>query len=292
MKNIPPFIRSSLNQSKPAELRDRMTEQGYLFLPGLLTPSAVAEVRQDILNICEAQGWVDSEGTPRGNKVVEGEEAFWDVYDPLQRLESFHTLAHHTELLNVVEMLVQERPLVHPRNIARIVYPRTDHFTTPAHQDFIHIQGTTETYTAWFPLHDCPMNRGTLVVLAGSHKQNLLPVHEAAGAGGLRVDTENMGLDWHGSDFAAGDVLLFHSYTVHKALANSTNSLRISVDYRYQGVSQPIVPDGLLPHYNRQSWDEIYTSWKHSDLQYYWQALDIKLAQRDSSIRKPANTGT
>lgn len=116
----------------------------------------------------------------------------------------------------------------------------------------------------WFPLTDRPIPLGGLTVLAGSHKLGILPAHPAQGVGGLGIDTSNLDYAWHASDMQAGDIISFHSFTVHKALPNlSGDRFRLSTDIRYQGVSQPIVEDGLLPHYNRLSWDEIYKGWKN-----------------------------
>jgi len=128
-----------------------------------------------------------------------------------------------------------------------------------------------------------------LLVLAGSHRDGILPVHRADGAGGLGIDTRPLPQEWHGSDFAAGDVLFFHSHTVHKALPNqTTDQLRISVDYRYQGLSQPVVEDGLLPHYNRLSWPEIYADWQSTQYQYYWRELNVQTVPRDRSYQENA----
>lgn len=286
---IQPFTNAKPLLTEPAQLRQQMQQDGYLFLAELLPAAALTEVYNAIIELCQQQGWADANGRAQGETVVEGEDAFWAVYDPLQKLECFHALAHRPELLDVIEVLVQESPFVHPRNIARISYPQTEHFTTPPHQDFVHIQGTPETYTVWFPLSDCPRELGNLEVLAGSHGGGILPVHKAAGAGGLGIDTDDLALSWHGGDFAVGDVLIFHSHTVHRAIPNRTaDQLRLSVDYRYQGVSQPIVEDGLLPHYNRLTWDQIYSQWTRTEHQFYWRNSDLKCVERDRSFHEKA----
>ena len=290
MTPMQPFTNSRSLLQTPEALRARMKAEGYLFLPGLLQPETVKEVYEAIIRLCQEKGWADEAGNPQGTPIVEGEDKFWVVYDPLQKLEIFHALAHRPEILQVIEHLVQDTPLVHPRNIARISFPQTEHFTTPPHQDYVHIQGTPETYTAWFPLSDCPQEMGSLVVLTGSHTQDVLPVHKASGAGGLGVDTVAHDPRWQGNDFQAGDVLLFHSHTVHKALPNRSANFRISVDYRYQGASQPIVEDGLLPHYNRFSWDDIYAGWTRPELQYYWQDLSLQIVERDRSYHQNAKS--
>jgi hypothetical protein len=284
-----PFRESTALLGQPEALRNQMQEDGYLFFRGLLPLSVVDEVYQAILQICREQGWADAAGHAQGPARIEGAPDFWEVYDRVQTLELFHALPHRPELLRLIEILVQEQPFLHPRNIARITFPQTEQFTTPAHQDFVHIQGTPDVYTTWIPLRDCPVALGGVAVLAGSHGLDVLPVHKASGAGGLGVDTDELALAWHTSDYGAGDVLCFHSHTVHKGLPNrTTDQLRISVDYRYQGVSGALVEDGLLPHYNRLTWDQIYQDWQRPELQYYWRNLPLHTVTRDRSYHQNA----
>src|SRR5207248_11703782 len=88
----------------------------------------------------------------------------------------------------------------------------------------------------------------------------------------------HLGLTRRGEDYACGCVLLFHSLLVHRGRDNHTpHRLRPSVDYRFQGVSQPVEGRSLLPHFNRLSWDEIYRGWEREELQYYWKRLDLRL---------------
>jgi len=279
-----PFLESHDALEDLEELKRRMKRDGYLFFRGLLDSEALLGVRRDILEIGYQHGWVAEgtdlmEGIAAGPPRVEGrDEEYWPVYDAIQRLESFHTLAHAQPLVDVVSKLVDEPVLVHPRNIARIIFPENVLYTTPAHQDYVHIQGTEEVYTAWIPLSDCPQKLGGLAVLSGSHRFGVLPTRSAYGAGGLGVDTDPLSLTWIAGDFHLGDCLFFHSLTVHKALENRTpDRLRLSVDYRYQGQSQPLTKGSLLPHFNRMPWSEIYKAWKSRRYQYYWTSLDLKI---------------
>ena len=70
-----------------------------------------------------------------------------------------------------------------PLSIARVMVPGTTFEPTPAHQDFIHIQGTKNVWTSWFPLGDCPVELGALTVLVGSQADGLLTYHAARGGG-------------------------------------------------------------------------------------------------------------
>ena len=272
-----PFFDASALRGDADALRERMNRDGYLFLPGLLPSAQVASLYAEILALCRDAGWVDATGEPIGEPHLEGADDWWEVYDRLQKLPSFHGLAHAPALTTVVEAVLGEPVFPHPRNIARITFPAATFFTTPAHQDFPLIRGTTETYTAWTPLCDCPDERGGLGILEGSHRVGLLPIHSAVGPGGTRVDTDIPGCVWRGQAMGAGDVLLFHSYTVHSGRPNvSRADLRISADYRYQAVSQPVSPASLRPHYERLTWDEITKDWQNdTSLVRYWERLPL-----------------
>jgi ectoine hydroxylase-related dioxygenase (phytanoyl-CoA dioxygenase family) len=116
------------------------------------------------------------------------------------------------------------------------------------HQDFFHVRGTAETCTAWVPLGDCERQLGCLAVVDGSHKLGFREHEPSAGPGGFAVDPGG-GAAWLCQDFAAGDVLIFHSLTMHKALPNRTkHQIRISLDNRYQRSTDEVDPGSLRPH--------------------------------------------
>ena len=287
MERIKEFLNSEPDVCNAQLLRERMEANGYLFFRNRIPFEAIEAVYDAIWKICREQNWVDAEGQITIDPpVVEGEDRFWDVYDPLQKLESFHALAHHQTILEPLAQIMAEPVFVHPRNIGRISFPKAEYFATPPHQDFPLIQGAAETFTGWFPLMDCPRELGGLTILQGSHKAGLYRVHDAQGAGGMGIDTDKLEHEWVSCDYRAGDLLLFHSHTVHKALPNvSKTQLRISADFRYSALSQPVVADGLEPHFGRLGWDEIYEGWRNPDIQYYWKRMPITVAARDEELR-------
>jgi ectoine hydroxylase-related dioxygenase (phytanoyl-CoA dioxygenase family) len=280
-----PFVPSKLGADSPEVLRARMDGQRYLFLPELIDSTAIHEVRHDILAVCAQAGWLAPGTDPDegiaapGVRYVAGQPEFGEVYTEIQKLESFHALAHQPGILDAVRTIVQDDVLVHPRNIARVIFPQNIDFTTPAHQDFIHIKGAADTYTCWFPLGDCPPELGGLAIMAGSHPEGVLPHVPALGAGGKGIVTEPLPYHWVASPLRTGDALLFHSHTVHKGLDNvSADRLRVSVDFRYQAVSAPVHPSSLLPHHGQLTWDDIYAGWESKQYQYYWRSLPVNVA--------------
>jgi len=282
---LKPFIESSNIAGDPAALRARAKRDGYLFFRDFVDHDAVLNVRRQFVDILERHGWLD-DGTNPLDAVstkpfrVEGDADWWPIFDDFQRLEEFHALAHDEPLIAVLDGLFGEKTLVHPRNIGRIIFPNTP--TTPPHQDYIHIHGTPETYTAWMPLGDVPRELGGLAVLEGSHVLGLLPVRPMAGAGGSGIEALPDGREWRTSEFHRGDALLFHSHTVHRGLDNATSDrIRLSVDFRYQGVSQPVTQTSLTPHLDRFDWDFVYAGWKSDRYKHYWREYPLTVVSAD-----------
>jgi len=274
----------------PDALRARLDGDGFLFFRDLLPPEAILDVRRRVLACCRRGGWLIDGADPLddrahpGRACVEPEPAFLAVYREVQKVEAFHALAHHPRLQSLAEAVLGEPALPHPNKIARLSFPQNIRHTTPPHQDFPFIQGTVETYTAWIPLGDVSRALGGLMVDAGSHAGGPYEYHLSLGAGGMGIDPAALPDRWHTTDYRTGDVLLFHSHMVHRALPNlSADRLRLSVDYRYQGCSQPIADSNLKPHTGQLTWDEVYSDWASDALQYYWEKVDLRVSGFDTS---------
>ena len=272
-------------------LRARAAEDGYLFFRGRMPAEPLLSLRREILGVLREHGLLNpGEEDTVDPERLEGLELVGGctdaAYADVQRLESFHTLAHHPRLLEIYETLFDGPVLPHPRNIARVLLPARTAAATPPHQDFIHIQGTPQTWTAWFPLGDCPRQLGGLSVLERSHEKGVLAVGDAEGAGGLGARLCPGEDRWIEHDYAVGDVLTFPSTTVHKGLPNRIpKKIRLSCDLRYQSALEPIEQKSLEPHRNVLSWDEVYAGWESDRFQRYWQRHELQPSAWDESIR-------
>ena len=102
------------------------------------------------------------------------------------------------------------------------------------------------------------------------------------GAGGLEV-LDPLDGTWAYSPFKQGDVLIFHSLTVHKGMPNGSDRLRMSMDARYQKASEPIAPGSLQPHSQPSTWEEIYAGWPETAPKYYWRKWDMEVKEYDNS---------
>ena len=122
---------------------------------------------------------------------------------------------------------------------------------------------------------------------SGSHTSGVYEFGIAGGAGGIEIKDPLEGT-WASSGFAAGDVLLFHSMVVHKGVPNHSNKLRMSMDVRYQFVSEPFNIDNANPDGQPLSWDEVYAGWQSDELKYYWQRLPLTLKPFDPRVVREA----
>ena len=211
-----------------------------------------------------------------------------NVLVELYRKPQFQAIQHHSNLVGLIERMIGEPVVPHPRVIARYIFPQKTEFTTPPHQDWIPIQGTEATYTAWVPFSNVPQEMGGLQICAGSHRGNIYQFRPALGAGGLEI-TDELPDDWRYNPTRQGDVILFHSLTVHKGMPCRGEQLRLSMDARYQSRNQPLTAQSLAPHCVASAgWEEIYRDWPATadPYKYYWQEWDLHVADYDDSYNR------
>lgn len=293
------FFDSTSLLAEPEKLRARADEDGFLFFKQLLPKKLLLELRWQILSIIEGHGWIkegthpmegignldtiarDDAGDPKWKYIGVSEKAYGEV----QSLELFHALQHHPRLIALYEKLFQAGVIPHPRAIARVLLPAPSLAPTPPHQDYIYIQGTHTFWTCWFPMGDCPMDLGGLSVLRGSHKEKVLDVSKALGAGGSESHLCGLDYAWVQDDYECGDILTFPSHMVHKALPNQhSDRIRLSCDYRFQSIEEEIDPSSLVPHMRSITWEEIYGDWKNDELKYYWKSNSLKSSVWDPTL--------
>jgi ectoine hydroxylase-related dioxygenase (phytanoyl-CoA dioxygenase family) len=261
-------------------LQDEMNSRGYLLIRGLLATNVLSPLLAQIAEVVYAAGWLLADRDPF-ERIANVQAACGDpdplfkrTYQEIFNLELFHTLPHHSALKAVMRMLVGERLLVHPKPIGRLIFPNCEDLVVRAHQDYRFMQGDPECYTAWIPLHDCPISLGPLRILEGSHHFGFQS-HDRTSIPAI-PDWAALGDDWVGGQINAGDVLIFHSFTVHAASPNFSNQLRISLDCRFQDYRRPFNPANLaFGGESGKSWEKTYAHWPSNGLKYYWKKLPL-----------------
>ena len=274
------FVDSSPLLGDMPALRARMERDGYLFLPGLMPRAPIDALQAEIAAIARDAGWLRIDAPPAlaiadpAGFCVDPEPRYLEVLRRINRLERYHALKHHPVLLGFLERLLDGEVFPHPRVLMRNIFPAREAFTTKAHQDYPNIQGTTEVYTAWIPLIDVPMEVGPLQIAAGSHRGGVYDFHIGAGAGGIEIRDPLEG-SWVSGGFVVGDVLLFHSMTVHKGVPNRSDRLRMSMDVRFQRADHPFNPDNANLDGQPLSWDDVHDGWTSDEFKFYWRRLGL-----------------
>jgi ectoine hydroxylase-related dioxygenase (phytanoyl-CoA dioxygenase family) len=278
----------------PAALRKEMDEHGYVMIRGLFSPEVLDPVLEDITRVLHRTGWLQSDRDPYDRianidaACSEDDASFKEVYDQVFCLPSLHALPHHPVLQLAMKLLVGPLLFVHPKSAARLIFPNFEHGIIRAHQDHTSVAGDEQSFTAWLPLHDCPLEQGPLRILDGSHKFGVQPITRETGY--ISPGTERGG-PWIGGEINAGDLLLFHSLTVHEAAPNRSNRMRISLDCRFQSYERPINPGTLVfAGSGRRSWEKTYANWPSDVLKYYWTQLPLRLKPSKSELAELART--
>jgi hypothetical protein len=288
METMSAFEDSTEFVNNGTELRRRLDENSYLFIRGLLPKNTILNIRSRLLKKAASGGWLNpSYPIEKGvanlaASCKDPEEQYMKIFRTLWKDEELHRARIHENVLELFAKIFREPALAHPMFVQRNIFPQheTFDFTTGAHQDKVHIGGSTN-YAMWVPIGDCPIDKGPLAIASGSHLNGILDTRVGTGAGGMDIAVKIPG-KWVTGPFEAGDILIFSDTTVHKALPNKSNEIRQSFDARYQPVSTTVAEPNLHPYSGTGTWQEVYSEWESDAGQYYWEKLKLKAVPFDT----------
>jgi hypothetical protein len=247
-----------------AELRRRMSANGYLYLPGLLNREWVAEARESVCRMLQKDGYLDPSAPLT--------DAVWDKQKLVKFKPEYATgnpaverLLYSGEMIAFFDRFLGKPTLHFDFTWLRAVCPGAG---TSSHCDVVYMgRGEREQlYTAWTPLGDIDFAQGGLAILDGSNnfdalkktygnhdvdthcanrsdgdgwRQGVSWLEGTIGHAGSLGEDPNavqkaMGGTWRTTEYRAGDVLIFTCYTVHASLDNHSDRIRLSTDSRYQ----------------------------------------------------------
>ncbi|MCJ8330381.1 MAG: phytanoyl-CoA dioxygenase family protein [Lentisphaeria bacterium] len=287
MGTITPFYQSNDDLENPEAIRKSAKENGYLFFKGLIDPDILKDLRTQVLAILQEMDFLDPDHPLTDGIIMPGKtllddtkETWQAFYWKVQKLQAFHAFSLYPPIIDVLEKLFDGSVLPHPRNILRAISPGIQSMTTPPHQDFWHIGGTPDCWTAWFPLGDCDKELGGLAIAKSSHHGGIREQEEGEGAGGTQV-AGDIDYPWHSNEFECGDLVFFQSHSIHQGMDNnSPDRIRLSLDLRFQPRNHPVHSNSLKPHMGWINWDEVYEDWDKDDpLRYYWQNWDLAITE-------------
>jgi len=265
---VKPFHEIEAKEVTTSTMCSAIEEDGYLLIRNVVPREAVEQLLDEITQVIAAAGWLLPGHDPMerladiGAACGDPDPGFKRTYQEVFNLAAFHALPHHPEVKRV-----------------------------HAHQDYRFMGGDPECFTVWIPLHDCPVEVGPLRVLEGSHRHGIIR-HEDENLHVPEISAaESMEGEWVGGPINAGDVLIFHSLTVHAASPNRSKQLRISLDCRFQDYRRVLNPANLaFAGDSGKSWEKIYSSWPSQSLKYYWKGMPLNLKPSVTELQELATS--
>ncbi len=255
-------------------LAERLAADGYLFLPDYLDRTQVRAARRELLERLATLGWLADGANPDDAVVGPGPREPFDMNELASSSAALLDLLYGSRMLDLFEQIFAEPARHFDFTWLRVVGPGSG---TPPHMDNVFMnRGSARLLTAWTPLGDISTTLGGVSVLEGSHRRqefrdyasrdvdtycaNSSDPEELAKAtsnrpwnGWLTEDPVQLraryGLRWLTTDYRVGDLLVFTMHTAHLGLDNNTTgTLRLSSDSRYQPASEPADPRWIGPN--------------------------------------------
>lgn len=271
-----PYVESFADE-EPEVLRERFAQWGYLYIKRYVPKTECLQMLQTMVEQTQPHVALRGAQAPQlaSTPFFETDPIWDEVYPKIQSLEAFHSFFHQPHILKLMQTVSNADVFVYPMKMARISTPGKIGYETPPHQDAHSHQAGPTMAGIWVALHDISTDMGRVKVLPKSHERGVRPVFTTQGVGGVQCEIYDDELTWHVSDYEAGDVLIFHSRTVHKAEPNVTaDTVRMSIDTRFCDYGAPVFSTNLDPHHGWRieglDWDAVYSNWQADELRYYW----------------------
>lgn len=232
---------------------ERFARDGYLIRRGLIEPDTVAQLVERIdaslnpaLAPVEFEADVHYPGAP-SSRWAEGGQTPRRLQHAYGRDALFRHSASHPAIVETLSVLMKSDELMLSQNHHNCVMTKHPGFSslTSWHQDIRYWRfDRPELVSTWIALGPENVNNGSLLVIPGSHKLNLDPGRFDA-ALFLRTDLEeNEALlaTAVAVELEAGDVLFFHSRTLHAAGQNSSQTVKRSIVFTYHTKDNEPIP--------------------------------------------------
>lgn len=247
---------------QPAELRQRLEADGYLFLPGYLDSDEVLAARLAVCRKLEAAQQLDPD-YPILDAIVGRDRPGASEIDVRENNPQLMQLLYKGRMIAFYELLLGAPVRHFDYTWFRLVKPG---IATPPHCDVLYMgRGTSRLFTSWTPIGDVSYEDGGLMIMEKSNHIEPLRKHycrkdvDAVCTNRFDKDGQprmqepnfgylsknptrlrkNLGLRWLTNEYRAGDLLVFTLHTIHASLDNHGPRYRLSSDSRYQRADEP-----------------------------------------------------
>jgi ectoine hydroxylase-related dioxygenase (phytanoyl-CoA dioxygenase family) len=237
-------------------LWEHLRRDGYLVLRRALDPNDVRDFRRYYFEQTRDSGLADPAEDPAvglaGEGAVDAGKLRHALLNRIIPSETYDAFCTQPAIRDWYAWFLGADTFLHKRKILRHTRPfQTGIGTaTQAHYDLVYLrEGTDRVLSSWIPLGDCPVSRGPLIYLEGSHHhvmreeaQGLLQRPAASITADLPALADEYDARWLLADLEAGDMLVHSAHLIHASLDNvdPEGVMRLSTDIRYQRTDEPI----------------------------------------------------
>ena len=207
---------------------------GVILVPGVLTPEEIDHIREVFTTEVESSTALKHDDHLAGDDILSRYPRF---VHPHRHLDTeAGRLAR--KLLVDQRLLKIATELIGPTYGAQSMF----YFKPPTargqsmHQDNMSLQSHPETcLAAWIAIDDADADNGGLMVVPGSHTNEILCHDQPASADSFSAMEIRMppGLSKTQTKLRAGDALFFHGNLVHGSLANKSDRFRRALIFHY-----------------------------------------------------------
>ncbi len=253
------LIDSTPLRDDPAALRQRMEEEGYLYLKAFFPRPLIEVARIDILNKLAEHGCFNPDYPLSEGVLLPGSQPTGFSPEIARQSTAIQRIVFGPEIETFYTRLL-DGPIRHFDYIWVRTMGRGE--GTKPHCDLVYMgRGTRRLCTAWIPYGDLNPAIGGLILLEHSHRKadrirsylesdvdtycENLPEREARRFHGALSNNpvslrEKLGGRWLTTHYAMGDLLTFRMDLIHASLDNQSDFIRLSTDTRYQLASEPV----------------------------------------------------
>lgn len=222
------------------KIKQDFDRDGYVYLPGFLSPKEVEEVnakleefiRLKVGKMAAFEVKYEDKNNPNTLKLVQDLNKYDDF---------FSQLLFDSKFKRIAEDLLEEEVI--GKTIEYFNKPAKVGKATPPHQDgYYFMLNPVSAVTMWMALEDVNQENGWVSYVQGSHLKGMRP-HSRTDTIGFSQGIPDFGLkeDLENEVFFAtrpGDLLIHHALTIHRASPNtSTDRSRKAMGLIYFGAS-------------------------------------------------------
>ena len=276
-----------------ARLDATLQEEGYLFFAGVLDVHAVLRTKTDFIRVLQKQNVVRpgaSEPLWTGASIDQIND------DDLYTLSSYVELMESAATRRCLEAIFGGPVRISPSIGIRYALPEDEKYLTPAHQDHYFIRQTKEFCMLWIPLMTIDETVGGLAIAEGANKRGLFDhqllenVYSYGFKGRKQKGIPLAAIDqpWLATEYHPGDLLLFHSLAVHRALPNTSDRIRLSLNTLCQQERAPRIwqAEQTIPQLRQYRKDLQRLAYEEGASDQLFEVLHIEMMKRGLPVER------